>query len=157
MVRQIVIDTETTGLDPYKGNHRIIEIALIEVIDNVITGKKFHSYFDPQGRGSTKGAFNVHKLKDNFLVGKPLFSNELSKIVKFINNDDIIFYNKIFDLKFLDLESLLHGSETVFSRDYKSICLMEAVTKKLGRRISTWIMPVPLTTLIFPKDQFMAH
>jgi DNA polymerase-3 subunit epsilon len=53
MVRQIVIDTETTGLDPYKGNHRIIEIALIEVIDNVITGKKFHSYFDPQGRGMT--------------------------------------------------------------------------------------------------------
>ena len=105
MNRQIVVDTETTGLDPIRGSHRVIEIALVEVIDNKITGKTYQSYFNPQKRKNTKKAFSLHKLKDSFLLDKPLFTDCITEIVNFIGDAELVFYNKIFDLKFLNSES----------------------------------------------------
>ena len=135
MIRQIVIDTETTGYDPHTGKHRVIEVALVEVIDNVITGKSFQTYLCPQNKRSTKGAFNIHHIKDSFLTDKPLFKDCLDQIVNFIGNSELFFYNKIFDLRFLDHESLLAKSPVNFTSDYDSTCLMDYVTSKLGRRI----------------------
>ncbi|NQY35760.1 MAG: hypothetical protein HRT37_12480 [Alteromonadaceae bacterium] len=70
MNRYVVIDTETTGYNPYRGNHRVIEIALVEVVDYVITGKQFQTYLNPQGKKSTKGAFKTHQIKDDYLTDK---------------------------------------------------------------------------------------
>lgn len=135
MIRQIVIDTETTGLDPLTGKHRVIEIALVEVIDNIVTGNSFQSYFCPEGKRSLKPAFRIHQIKDDFLVDKPLFKDCLDEIVNFIGDSELFFYNKNFDLKFLDHEALLAKSPVKFSLDYKSTCLMDYVTSKLGRKI----------------------
>ena len=89
MVRQIVIDTETTGFSPHSGKHRIIEVALVEVIDNVITGNTFQTYLCPQNKRSNKGAFKVHHIKDSFLIDKPLFKDCLDEIINFIGNSEL--------------------------------------------------------------------
>jgi len=136
MVRQIVIDTETTGLSPLEGKHRVIEVALVEVIDNVITGNTFQTYLCPQGKRSTKPAFRIHQIKDELLVDKPLFKNCLNEIVNFIGNSELFFYNKDFDLNFLDHEAFLAKSPVKFSLDYTSTCLMDYVTNKLGRKVN---------------------
>lgn len=134
MKRHIVIDTETTGLDPIKGNHRVIEIALIEVIDNKLTGRIYQSYFNPRGRKITRKAFELHKIKDSFLLDKPLFSECISDIVNFIGDAELVFYNKDFDLKFLNSESQHANSNINFISDYKTVCLMKTVTDALNRK-----------------------
>lgn len=136
MSRYVVIDTETTGLDPYRGNHRIIEIALIEVIDYVVTGKQFQTYLNPQGRKSTKKAFQVHKIPDESLVDKPTFSDVFDEITAFIGDATLVFYNEEFDLKFLDHESLLAKKNLRFSDKYKSRCLFQETSARFGRKIN---------------------
>lgn len=134
MKRQVVIDTETTGLDPSRGSHRVIEIALVEVIDNKITGKTYQSYFNPQNRKNTKKAFLLHKLKDSFLLDKPFFTDCITDIVGFIGDAELVFYNKDFDLKFLNSE-FQHANNTLnFIEDYKTTCLMKIVTDALNRK-----------------------
>jgi len=134
MKRQIVIDTETTGLDPIKGRHRVIEIALVEVINNKMTGNTLQYYFTPQGRKVTQGAFRVHKIKDSFLLDKPIFSDCIAEIINFIQDAELVFYNKVFDLKFLNNEAQLANSKVDFIKDYESICLMKVVTDALSRK-----------------------
>ena len=136
MNRYVVVDTETTGFSPHKGNHRIIEIALVEVVDYVITGKQFQTYLNPQGKKSLKGAFKTHQIKDDSLIDKPLFSEVFKDIISFIGDATLIFYNKDFDLKFLDHESMLADHQFRFSESFKSRCLLQDVSSKFGRVIN---------------------
>lgn len=136
MNRYVVIDTETTGFTPHKGDHRIIEIALVEVVDYVITGKQFQTYLNPQGKKSLKGAFKTHQIKDDSLKDKPLFSEVFKDIISFIGDATLVFYNKDFDLKFLDHESMLAGHQFRFSESFKSRCLLQEVSSQFGRVIN---------------------
>ena len=101
-MRQIILDTETTGLDPAHG-HRIIEIGCVEMVNRRFTGNNFHRYLDP-GRDSDEAALEVHGLTREFLTGKPQFSVIAAELVGFVKGAQVIIHNAPFDLGFLDAE-----------------------------------------------------
>lgn len=101
-LRQIVLDTETTGLRVEEG-HRIIEIGCIELIDRKLTGKRFHTYLNPE-REVEAGALAVHGLSNDFLKNKPNFSSIVDELIAFINHAELIIHNAPFDLSFLNYE-----------------------------------------------------
>lgn len=101
-MRQIILDTETTGLDPAHG-HRIIEIGCVEMVNRRFTGNNFHHYLDP-GRDSDEAALEVHGLTREFLAGKPQFSAIAAELAAFVKGAQIIIHNAPFDLAFLDAE-----------------------------------------------------
>lgn len=102
MIREIALDTETTGLDPYSG-HRIVEIGCVELIDHVATGNHFHTYLNPE-RDMPREAENVHGLSASFLQDKPLFRMIASSFLAFIGDSRLVIHNAAFDLKFLNAE-----------------------------------------------------
>lgn len=102
MTRQIILDTETTGLDPFKGD-KIVEIGCVEMIDRTLTGRTFHVYLNPE-RDMPEEAFKVHGLSSEFLSDKPIFRAVADKFIDFINGDELIIHNAPFDMKFLDYE-----------------------------------------------------
>ena len=101
-MRQLFLDTETTGIDPNSG-HRIIEIACVELIDRELTGNHYHQYLNPQ-RKIDEGAFRVHGLSESFLQDKPLFSEIAPAFMAFIEDAELVIHNAPFDLSFLDAE-----------------------------------------------------
>ncbi len=101
-MREVVIDTETTGLNPGLG-HRIVELAGLELSNHVLTGRKFHHYVDPQ-REIPEEAFKVHGISAEFLAGKPLFSDIVEGFLDFIGEDRLVIHNAEFDLGFLNAE-----------------------------------------------------
>jgi DNA polymerase III subunit epsilon len=101
-MRQIVLDTETTGLDPKQGN-RIIEIGCVEIVNRKITENTYHQYIQPD-RESEEGAFEVHGISTEFLADKPRFADIVEDFMKFINGAELIIHNAPFDLGFLDHE-----------------------------------------------------
>jgi DNA polymerase-3 subunit epsilon len=101
-LRQIVLDTETTGLEPAEG-HRVIEIGAVERIDRRLSGSHFHSYLNPQ-RDSEDGALEVHGITREFLLDKPHFADIAEDFLKFIEGAELIIHNAPFDLGFLDME-----------------------------------------------------
>lgn len=101
-MRQVVLDTETTGLDPAAG-HRVIEIGAVELIDRRLSGKNFHSYLNPQ-RDIEDGALEVHGITREFLHDKPLFADVAEDFLQFIQGAELIIHNAPFDLGFLDME-----------------------------------------------------
>ena len=102
MLREIVFDTETTGLDPYQG-HRLIEIGCIELINRIPTGQIFHRYVNPQ-RDIPAEAFAVHGLSAEFLSDKPLFGEIAGELVDFFNDARLVAHNAAFDLGFINAE-----------------------------------------------------
>lgn len=102
MVRQIVLDTETTGLDWAQGN-RIIEIGCLEIIDRKLTKKHFHQYINPQ-RDSEEKALEIHGLTTEFLSDKPLFSQIAETFLGFIEGAELLIHNAAFDIGFLNHE-----------------------------------------------------
>ena len=108
-MRQIVLDTETTGIGAEAG-HRIIEIGCVELFDRELTGKHFHYYLNPQ-RAVDEGAFRVHGLSNEFLKDKPLFTNIVNELIAFIDESELIIHNAPFDLKFLIAELTRLGRE----------------------------------------------
>jgi DNA polymerase-3 subunit epsilon len=106
-MREIVLDTETTGLDPYSG-HRIVEIGCVELINYLPTGRHFHSYLNPE-RMMPKEAEQIHGLSDEFLKDKPLFLSRAAEFLEFIANDPLIIHNAAFDMKFINAELELAG------------------------------------------------
>ncbi|WP_410541831.1 DNA polymerase III subunit epsilon [Wolbachia endosymbiont (group B) of Idaea biselata] len=100
-LREIVLDTETTGLDV--NSHRIIEIGCVELINRIPTGKVFHRYINPE-RSIDKGAFKVHGISEEFLKDKPLFSEIASEFLNFISSDTLVIHNAVFDIKSLNME-----------------------------------------------------
>ncbi len=101
-IRQIVLDTETTGIGPELG-HRVIEIGCVELINRKLTGNHFHVYLNPQ-RQVDEGAFRVHGISSEFLADKPLFKHVLPEFLQFINEAELIIHNAPFDLGFLNSE-----------------------------------------------------
>src|SRR5712691_6846976 len=101
-MREIILDTETTGLDPGEG-HRIVEIACIELVHHVPTGRKFHRYVNPE-RDMPEDALAVHGITSEFLVGQPLFAMIADELLAFIGSDRLVIHNAEFDLAFLNAE-----------------------------------------------------
>jgi DNA polymerase-3 subunit epsilon len=100
-MRQIVLDTETTGLDP--ASHRIIEIGCVELVNHVPTGRNFHTYLNPE-RASDARAFEVHRLTDEFLRGQPFFRDKAEEFVDFLGGDQLVIHNAEFDIGFVNAE-----------------------------------------------------
>jgi DNA polymerase-3 subunit epsilon len=101
-LREIVFDTETTGLDPYQG-HRLVEIGCIELYNRFPTGQVFHRYLNPE-RDMPAEAFNVHGLSCDFLRDKPFFHEVCEELIAFIGDAPLVAHNAIFDLGFLNAE-----------------------------------------------------
>ena len=101
-MREIVLDTETTGFEPSEGD-RIVEIGAVELIGHVPTGRTYHQYINPQ-RSMPKEAFEVHGLGDEFLADKPVFKDIAQEFVDFIGDATLVIHNAAFDMKFLNAE-----------------------------------------------------
>ena len=102
MTRQIVLDTETTGLEPAEG-HRIIEIGCLELVNRRLTGRKFHQYLNPE-REIDRAAEDVHGLSSAFLADKPRFADVATEFLEFVQGAELVIHNAAFDLGFLDAE-----------------------------------------------------
>jgi DNA polymerase-3 subunit epsilon len=101
-MRQIVLDTETTGLEPELG-HRIIEIGCIEIVNRRVTGRTFHRYLNPE-RAIDEGAMSVHGIKRADLDDKPKFAEIAAELIEFIKDAELVIHNAAFDTAFLDAE-----------------------------------------------------
>ena len=101
-MREIVLDTETTGFDPETGD-RIVEIGAVELWNHLATGKTYHQYINPQ-RSMPEDAFKVHGLGDDFLRDKPLFKDIAQDFLDFVGDAKMVIHNAAFDMKFLNAE-----------------------------------------------------
>lgn len=101
-MRQVVLDTETTGLEPSQG-HRVIEIGCVELFNRQLTGNHFHVYINPE-REVDEGALAVHGISNEFLADKPLFSAIVEDFLAFIEGAELIIHNAAFDIGFLNQE-----------------------------------------------------
>ena len=101
-MREIVFDTETTGIMPGDG-HRIVEIGAVEMVNRVVTGRSFHSYIDPE-RPMPKDAQAVHGLSTAFLTGQPVFEMVINDFLAFIEDSPLVAHNAAFDMEFLNWE-----------------------------------------------------
>ncbi len=138
MTKYVFLDTETTGLDPHKGNHRIIDLACIEYEDSAPTGNVFKLKINPEGKKSNKGAFRVHGILDEDLVGLPTFKDIHERFINFIKDTHIVIFKAEFDLKFLNAElNRLNYPSTVSDICAEVTCAMELAKEKFGvKRIS---------------------
>ncbi|HST27292.1 MAG TPA: DNA polymerase III subunit epsilon [Rudaea sp.] len=135
-MRQIVLDTETTGLEVGKG-HRIIEIGCIELSERRPSGKRFHRYLNPQ-RPVDEGARSVHGISDEFLADKPRFAEVAAEFLEFIAGAELVIHNAAFDVGFLDAELVLADPGLGRIADHASVLdtLALAREKYPGQRIS---------------------
>jgi DNA polymerase-3 subunit epsilon len=101
-MREVVLDTETTGLDP-GGGHRIVEVGCVELLNHAPTGRTFQAYINPQ-RSMPAEAFNVHGLSDTFLADKPLFADIAEEFQTFLGDSLLVIHNASFDLGFINAE-----------------------------------------------------
>ncbi len=111
MIREIVLDTETTGLDPRKG-HRVVEIACVELLDLLPTGRHFHRYIDPR-RDIDPDAERIHGLSRAFLSDKPTFEDIAGALLEFLDDAPIIAHNAAFDRGFINHELKLSAQSIV--------------------------------------------
>lgn len=111
MKREIVLDTETTGLRPEQG-HRLVEICAMEIVNGKKTGEVFHKYINPQ-RDVPYEAFAIHGLSTEFLMDKPLFSQIAKEFVQFIKGAKLVIHNAKFDVGFLNYELKKHSHEII--------------------------------------------
>lgn len=106
-MRQIVLDTETTGLEPSQG-HRIIEIGCVELVNRKLTGRHYHQYIQPE-REVEQQAIEVHGITNEFLVDKPVYADIIDEFMAFIDGGELIIHNAPFDIGFINHESMLHS------------------------------------------------
>lgn len=133
MTRFVFIDTETTGLDPHKGGHRIIELACVEYEDKAPTGKVFNLKLNPEGKKSSREAFRVHGISDEELTDAPLFEDIHQQFVEFIRDAHAVIYNAAFDLKFLNAElNRINSPSTISDICSEVTCAMELAKAKFG-------------------------
>lgn len=107
MTRQVILDTETTGLEHAQG-HRVIEIGCVELVNRRLTGRHFHQYINPE-REVDPGAFEVHGISNEFLADKPRFHQVVDAFLEFVDGAELIIHNAAFDLGFLNNELKLVG------------------------------------------------
>jgi DNA polymerase-3 subunit epsilon len=101
-MRQVILDTETTGLEPAQG-HRVLELAAVEVCNRKLSGNRFHRYLNPE-RESDPGALQVHGLTSDFLADKPKFAQVAGEFLDFIEGAELVIHNAPFDVAFLNAE-----------------------------------------------------
>lgn len=124
-LREIVLDTETTGLDPNSG-HRIVEIGCLELINHMPTGKTYHQYINPQ-RDMPEKAFEVHGLSKEYLEDFPLFDEIAQDFVDFVGDSIMVIHNAEFDMKFLNAElSLLGRAELPMAQSLDTVRMARA-------------------------------
>jgi DNA polymerase-3 subunit epsilon len=128
-MREIVLDTETTGLDPVTGD-RLVEIGCIELLNRFPTGKTFHGYFNPE-RDMPQSALQIHGLTMDFLKDQPLFAQRAGELVEFLGDAQIVAHNAMFDLAFLNAE-LERAGQPVVSRERMVDTLLLARRKHPG-------------------------
>ena len=136
-MRQIVLDTETTGLNPNLG-HRMIEIGCVELIDRQLTGQQRHYYFNPD-REVPAEAIKVHGITNDFLIDKPRFYELVDDIMQFISGAELVIHNAAFDMGFLNHELTLlrrNNWETIDQHCAVLDTLQLAKTKHPGQRNS---------------------
>jgi DNA polymerase-3 subunit epsilon len=135
-MRQIILDTETTGLEPSRG-HRIIEIGCVELNNRRMTSRQFHHYLNP-GREIEDGAFEVHGISNEFLSSKPGFKDIVQEFIDFIRDSEVIIHNAPFDVGFINAELGLLGPAWGRLEDYCRIVdsLMIAREKHPGLKNS---------------------
>src|SRR5438094_1204418 len=139
-MREIVLDTETTGLDPGEG-HRIVEIACIELVHHVPTGRSFHRYVNPE-RDVPEEALAIHGITSEFLASQPPFAAIADELLAFIGSDRLVIHNAEFDLAFLNAELARIQREPITSGFIDTLALAgrrfpgsPASLDALGRRI----------------------
>lgn len=110
-MREIIFDTETTGLDPQSGD-RLVEIGCVEMVNRVTTGRTYHAYFNPE-RSMPAAAEAVHGLSEKFLSDKPLFAEKADEMLAFLGDSPLVAHNAGFDFGFLNTELRLCGREPV--------------------------------------------
>ena len=115
-MRQVILDTETTGLDPKEG-HRIIEIGCLEMIDRCLTGQYLHFYINP-GRSIEHDAIVIHGITESFLADKPSFKDIADELITFIKGSELIIHNALFDVAFLNHELKLNRKSFKMIPDY---------------------------------------
>jgi DNA polymerase-3 subunit epsilon len=121
MMREIVLDTETTGLDPKEG-HRIVEIACIELVNHVPTGRSFQRWVNPE-RDMPADALLVHGLTGDFLTRQPIFAEVVDELTDFIGADPLVIHNAEFDLAFLNAELARLGRPPIGSSYVDTLAL----------------------------------
>ena len=134
-MRQVVLDTETTGINPEAG-HRIIEIGCVELFERKLTGNTYHTYLNPK-RDVEEGAFRVHGISTEFLKDKPQFKDVIAELIDFIADSELIIHNAPFDVGFLNAElALIKWPKAL--KDYCTVCdtLVLAREKHPGQRNS---------------------
>jgi DNA polymerase-3 subunit epsilon len=135
-MRQVVLDTETTGLETSQG-HRIIEIGCVEMENRKLTGRTFHQYINPE-RAVDEEAFNVHQISNEFLQDKPAFAVVAKEFLAFINGAELIIHNASFDIGFINYEFSLLSPSPGLTEDYCTVLdtLLFARRKHPGQRNS---------------------
>ena len=131
-MRLIILDTETTGLEPKQG-HRLIEVGALEMVNRRLTGKSFHEYVQPE-RDVPMEAQAVHGITEEFLADKALFSTIADQFIEFITGAELIIHNAPFDLGFLDNELAIAGK--MIGKKYPKVSDICKITDslKLARR-----------------------
>lgn len=134
--RLVVLDTETTGLNPQEG-HRIIEIGCVELVNRRLTGKRFHTYINPE-RIIDAGAIEVHGITNQFLEDKPSFAGIVKDFIAFIRGAELVIHNAPFDVGFINYEFSRLKNETGTVTDYSKVfdTLSYARKKHPGQRNS---------------------
>ena len=153
-MREVVLDTETTGLSPEKGD-RVIEIGAVELINHIPTGNTFHTYLNPMIKGEMSDeSFKVHGLSIDFLSNKPLFSEIVESLMNFVGNAKLIIHNAKFDIGFINYEiQRLEGShQKVYEKlPYKEIKTeINPMEKEILEPIIT-LLKTSLPNLSVPK------
>ena len=118
-MRQVVLDTETTGLEVGHG-HRIVEVGCVEIVDRKLTRRHFHHYVNPE-RAIDTGALEVHGITEEFLSDKSLFEDIWPGLLEFVEGAELIIHNAAFDLSFIDYEMSLISSSIGKMADYCSV------------------------------------
>ena len=118
-MRQVVLDTETTGLEVNAG-HRILEIGCVEIVGRKLTRRHYHQYINPE-RDSDDGALEVHGITSQFLADKPVFADVWENFLQFVNGSELIIHNSAFDVGFLNREMRLHDPALGKLTDYCSV------------------------------------
>lgn len=135
-MRQVVLDTETTGLEPADG-HRIIEIGCVEMVDRRLTGNNFHQYINPD-REIDAGAVEVHGITNEFLADKPLFAAVAQEFLDYVKGAELLIHNAPFDVGFLNHEFKRLGGDRGVIEDYCRVTDTLAMARKMhpGQRNS---------------------
>ena len=127
-MRQIILDTETTGISPEAG-HRIIEIGAIEIVDRKVTDNNFQTYLNPK-RSIDPGSIHIHGITDEFVADKPEFQEKMQEFLDFIKDAELVMHNSPFDVAFINHELSLAG----YNRELHEICEIKD-TLPMARKI----------------------